>query len=236
MELSKRMQAVADFVTAGYITADIGTDHAYIPIYLIEHKISPKAFAMDINKGPLLRAKEHVAACGYEKEIDLRQSDGMKALKEGEAQTVVMAGMGGGLIMKILSDSWKVTCSLKECILQPQSEIAKVRTYLLEKGFLFLEESMVLEDGKFYPMMKVKPPSLSQPLTKSWTDTQIRYGKLLLEQKHPVLKLFLEKEIGVKEEIISKLQKQGGAHADQRMKELSTELKLAREGMTYYDL
>lgn len=236
MELSKRLQAVADFVTAGYITADIGTDHAYIPIYLIENKISPHAFAMDINEGPLMRAKEHVVECGYSKQIVLRQSDGMKALKEKEAQTVVIAGMGGGLVMKILTDSWKVTCSLKECILQPQSEIAKVRAFLLKKGFLFMEENMVLEDGKFYPMMKVKPPSLNYNNCEQWTETQIRYGKLLLEQKNPVLKKFLEKEISVKEEIIKKLKKQTGEHADQRIKELCEDLEFTRKGMEYYAL
>ncbi len=236
MELSKRLQAVADFVTAGYITADIGTDHAYIPIYLIEHKVSPKAFAMDINEGPLLRAKEHVMECGYENQITLRLSDGMKALKEGEAQTAIIAGMGGGLVMKILTDSWNVTCSLKECILQPQSEIAKVRMFLLEKGFTFLKEEMILEDGKFYPMMKVIPPSCVENQSQSWTETQVRYGKLLLEQKNPVLKLFLEKEISVKEQIISKLQKQAGDHAEQRIKELYDDLKFAKEGMEYYDL
>lgn len=235
MELSKRMQAVADFVTAGYITADIGTDHAYIPIYLIEQNISPKVFAMDINEGPLLRASDHVSAYGYEKKIILRQSDGMKALEEGEAQSIVIAGMGGGLVVKILSDSWKVTCSLKECVLQPQSEIAKVRTFLLEHGFSFVDESMVLEDGKFYPMMKVVPPSKVHP-SEEWTKCQIRYGKLLLESKHPVLKLFLEKEIAVKEGLINKLKKQAGEYANQRIKELTEELKLAREGMSYYDL
>ncbi len=234
MELSKRLQAVADFVTAGYITADIGTDHAYIPIYLIENKIIPHAYAMDINEGPLMRAKEHVTEYGFLEQIVLRQSDGMKALKKMEAQSVIIAGMGGGLVMKILTDSWDVTCSLKECILQPQSEIAKVRAFLLEKGFLFIAENMILEDGKYYPMMKVKPPSTDLNNTEMWTETQIRYGKSLLEQKNPVLKSFLIKEIAVKEQIIERLKKQSGNHVEQRINELNQDLEFARRGMEYY--
>ena len=81
MELSKRLQAVADLVSDGLVVADVGTDHGYIPIYLIETKKSPKAFAMDVNKGPLLRAKEHIAEHGLISSIETRLSDGVRALK-----------------------------------------------------------------------------------------------------------------------------------------------------------
>ena len=148
MELSKRLQAVAALVTAGYITADIGTDHAYIPIYLVEHGLIPSAFAMDINEGPLSRAREHVEENGLSDRIELRLSDGLCALQPGEAETAVLAGMGGGLMIRILKNSPDVTAGMKEFILQPQSEIARVRAFLLEEGFLFIREDMVLEDGK----------------------------------------------------------------------------------------
>lgn len=240
MELSKRLQAVADLVTAGYMTADIGTDHAYIPIYLVEENIVPSAIAMDVNAGPLQRAEAHVREKRLEDKISLRLSDGFSALKAGEADAAILAGMGGGLVMKILKDNWDVTMSLKECVLQPQSEIAKVRAFLLEEGFLFIAEDMVLEDGKFYPMMKVQPPKnrmsreeMSGKRTQ-WSDTEITYGKLLLEHKNPVLKQFLEKEIRIRTEIRKNLEGQDSEHAAQRIKELEWELLQAQKGMEYY--
>lgn len=239
MELSKRLQAVAGLVTAGYKMADIGTDHAYIPIYLIENETVPSAIAMDINEGPLKRAKEHVTECGLGGKIELRLSDGLAALRPGEAQTAVIAGMGGGLVMKILKAHPDVTAGLEECILQPQSEIAKVRAFLLEEGFLFINEDMVLEDGKYYPMMKVQPPSQREPdrteePAEFWTETEIRYGKLLLKNRHPVLRQFLEREISLKTGIVRNLENQDSPHAKERRKELEEDLVYAQKGMEYY--
>ena len=137
MELSKRLSAAASLVTPGKRVVDIGTDHAYIPIYLIEKKKCLSAVAMDVNAGPLRRAAVHIQEAGFQKEIETRLSDGFEQLKPGEADCAVIAGMGGGLVIKILSAYPEVTCSLKEYILQPQSEIAKVRVFLLKQGLIF---------------------------------------------------------------------------------------------------
>lgn len=135
MELSKRLQAVADLVTAGYRVADIGTDHAYIPIFLLASGKISGAVAMDVNEGPLERARCHVAENGLSDKISLRLSDGLAGLRPGEAESVVIAGMGGGLIIRILTEGAGALEHVKECILQPQSEIEKVRAFLLEEGF-----------------------------------------------------------------------------------------------------
>ena len=94
MELSKRLMAVACLVTPGNRLADVGTDHGYIPIYLIKENRIPHAIAMDVNRGPLLRAQEHIRMEGLEERIETRLSDGMKMLLPTEADTVVIAGMG----------------------------------------------------------------------------------------------------------------------------------------------
>ena len=146
----------AALVTQGYTLADVGTDHGYIPIYLLQQKKIPAAIAMDINEGPLERAKKHIALYGLQAYIQTRLSDGVAALKPGEVEAVLIAGMGGGLVMHILKDGEKVCQSAKELILQPQSEIEHVREFLREKGYTILAEDMVYEDGKFYPMMKVQ--------------------------------------------------------------------------------
>ena len=125
MELSMRLQAVADLVTAGSRLADIGTDHAYIPIYLLEKGTVTEAFAMDVNPGPLKRAEENIREHGLTEGIQTRLSDGFSAMKPGEADSAVIAGMGGNLVIRILSEGRDVVSCLRECVLQPQSEIEK---------------------------------------------------------------------------------------------------------------
>ena len=224
MELSKRLQAVADFVSEGLVVADVGTDHGYIPIYLIETKKSPKAFAMDVNKGPLLRAKEHIAEHGLETRIETRLSDGVRALKKGECECVVVAGMGGALTIKIMEEGKDVFRNLKEFVLQPQSELQKVRAYLYQNAYSIVEENMVLDDGKFYPMFRV-----INGQSQEYHAIELCYGKLLLEQKNAVLKTFLQKEKAVKELILSNLEQSFGEHIETRRKEIQEEL----EGIEY---
>src|SRR5699024_7353656 len=104
MELSKRLNAVASLVTDGYRLADIGTDHAYIPIFLVSTGKIPAAVAMDVNRGPLLRAEENIRTYGLEKRIATRISDGFAALEKNEADSAVIAGMGGLLTIRILKE------------------------------------------------------------------------------------------------------------------------------------
>ncbi|MDE7059206.1 MAG: class I SAM-dependent methyltransferase, partial [Lachnospiraceae bacterium] len=103
MQLSKRMQRLASLVTEENRLADIGTDHGYIPIYLIQQKKIQSALAMDINSGPLSRAKEHIEASGLTTYIETRLSDGLCKLEADEADTVLIAGMGGMLMVSILN-------------------------------------------------------------------------------------------------------------------------------------
>ena len=201
VKISNRLMTAAALVTQGYTLADVGTDHGYIPIYLLQQKKIPSAIAMDINEGPLERAKEHIALYGLQAYIQTRLSDGVAALKPGEVEAVLIAGMGGGLVMHILKDGEKVCQSAKELILQPQSEIEHVREFLREEGYTILAEDMVYEDGKFYPMMKVQ----YQGEYVEELKLSDLYGGLLLQNRHPVLKTFLEKErliyTGIKENL-----------------------------------
>lgn len=229
MELSKRLQAVADLLSEGLCVADIGTDHGYIPIYLITSKKSSKVIAMDINEGPLLRAKEHIAEHGLEQHIETRLSDGVTALQAGECDAVIIAGMGGALAVKIMEAGEQLFRSLKEFVLQPQSELEKVRRYLCEQGYHIIAEDMVLEDGKFYPMMKV-----INAHTSCCNIMELRYGKFLLEQKHPILRHFLEKEVQIKGQILKQLECESGVHIEERKQELHTELSVIKEALETY--
>ncbi len=234
MELSNRLQAVAGLVSEGLFVADVGTDHGYIPIYLLESGRNPKAIAMDINRGPLLRAREHILDHGLSDAIEVRQSDGVSALAPGEAQTVVIAGMGGALTIKILTEGEAVFRSLREFVLQPQSEIEKVRRYLNENGYRIIKEDMVLEDGKYYPMMKAE----NAPDT-AYDAAELRYGRMLMKMRHPVLRSFLEKEIRTKREIVQRLEeerelKRANSQMEVRIGELQDEIFCAEKILAVY--
>ena len=201
MQLSQRLSSVASMVTAGNCLADVGTDHGYVPIYLYERNIIPRAIAMDVNKGPLERAALHIAESGMKEAIETRLSDGLTALKPGEADSAVIAGMGGPLIIRILSAHPEITESLKELILQPQSEISEVRIWLYEQGYEIIEEHIVFEDGKYYPMFK----AVKNPEAEKLTDLEYKYGKISVLGEPEVLRAYLVREIANKQNILQKL-------------------------------
>lgn len=157
IRLSKRLDAVAGMVTEGNIVCDVGCDHGFVSIYLIRKAISPRVFAMDVNSGPLQAAREHILDYGLQDYIETRLSDGVEALKGGEADSLICAGMGGRLVIRILEEGKRKIRSMKEVILQPQSEIRSVREYLRKEGYLIVDENMILEDEKYYPVIKAEP-------------------------------------------------------------------------------
>lgn len=204
--LSKRMEAVAALIKRRGVLADIGTDHAYIPIAMVLSEHNERAIAMDLREGPLSRAKEHIASCGLEYLIETRLSDGLEKLAVGEAESIVIAGMGGELMIRILTDHEAVAKSAKELILQPQSEVEEVRKFLRKNGYLLLDEDIVEEDGKYYPMMRAIPEEdamfgVDSDVEEIVEDTTLNgmhvmdmYGPILLAKQHPVLKEFLQKQ------------------------------------------
>lgn len=225
----------ASFVTPGNRMCDVGTDHAYIPIALVQEGTVPSALAMDVNEGPLERAKEHIREFRLESCIHTRLSDGVQALHPGEADSVLIAGMGGALTIKILSEGRQVLESVKELILQPQSELDKVRRYLAESGYSIEREEMVQEDGKYYTVMKAV-------VGEKLYDREIfyHYGKLLLEQRHPVLREYLQQREGICEKIYGRLIREGSGEergeerTRTRIRELQEELRQIQDALEYY--
>ena len=194
MELSKRLQTIANMVTKGNRVADVGCDHGFVPIYLYRQGISSKLYAMDVRTGPLERAREHIEAYGLSSYIETRLSDGVSALKAGEADTLICAGMGGRLMGRILTEGKDKILSMQELILQPQSEIAYFRSCLRSLGLMIVDEDMVKEEGKFYPIIRAVPSPSSDIRTVSGERQELEdaYGPVLLRKKHPVLREYLE--------------------------------------------
>ncbi len=248
MELSNRLKAVAGLVTAGSVVCDAGCDHGYVPIYLVRQGICPRAIAMDINAGPLRRAQENIRACGLDAYITTRLSDGVRALKDNEADCLILAGLGGNLTIRILTQGAEKVAKMRELILQPQSEIAAVRRYLRASGFAVVKEDMVYE-GKYYPMMKVTPVSGTgvQDLLRGGdgicADVQTRkelydrYGGLLLRGRHPVLYRYLlwerEREIQIRKEL-QRFGAGGTQKNEARRRELERAGRLREYALTYY--
>lgn len=214
MELSKRLQRVADSVTEGSRLADVGTDHGYIPIYLVGRGICPAAVACDINRGPLERAAVHVLEAGLEDKISLRLGSGLKVLDVSEVDSIAMAGMGGELICQILRDSPEFLEAGKELVLQPQSEIFKVRRLLHENGYRIDGEWNLQEEGKYYVIIKALPGNERYAHAGDY-----EYGHLLIRERDPILADHLRKQRKKKNNILKRLSEADHGNRIQELKE-----------------
>ena len=238
--MSERLLAVASMVTPGSVVCDVGCDHGYVPIYLVKHHVCPRVIAMDVNEGPLKSAGEHVREAGLLPYIETRLSDGVEALEPGESDCLIIAGMGGRLMERILTEGRERVAGMREVILQPQSEIAAFRKFLREQGYTLLSENMIFEDGKYYPMMKVTPGKVRNTETDLWQQVYDRYGFLLLREKHPVLHSFLMWEEHHSREIMERLtgqQEAAGTDArrTQRLEQLRQEAELRTMALSCYE-
>lgn len=257
MQLSLRLSAIADMVTDGNRLVDVGCDHGYLPVYLIQEKKIPFAIAMDVRTGPLSRAQEHIRQFGMENYIKTRLSDGLKELKPGEGDTLVIAGMGGPLMERILTDGKSVRDSFSELILQPQSDIPHFRRFIRTQGYEIVEEKMVEEDGKFYPMMRVLPedkaPNSKTPKDNPYQGTspeaqqlleresspytlEEAFGAYLLKEKDPVLYRYLLREARIRANILKQLEGVSQPEAvEARILEVKEEAQLIAAALAEYE-
>lgn len=222
MKLSKRLETIAEMVPetgADGRVADIGTDHGFVPIWLLTHERAAGALAMDVRKGPLLRAQEHVRQYGLEERIETRLSDGLEKLQPGEAQTVVIAGMGGELMLRILRDGSHVRESIRHWVLSPQSELGLFRHGLEELGLAVVKETMLEEEGKYYTVMLAEPGQMHYE-----HEYEYRYGGCLLKDKSLVLREFLEREYRQYRQILTQLEVQQSETAKARLAQMRDEL------------
>ncbi len=224
--LSERMLRTAGFVSRGNRTADVGCDHAYTSIYLVEQGIAPQVIAMDVNAGPLARAGENVRKFGMEERIFLRLSDGLEKLQPGETDTILIGGMGGPLMERILSAYPEKVAGVKELVLQPQSEIAGFRRFVQSIGFRITEEDMLFEDGKYYTILRAE-----HGMEEPWTEEEYLYGKYLRKEAYPVLREYLAQERETIGAVLEGLAAAGTEKAGKRKEELLLQLKY-NEAMT----
>lgn len=229
MQLSKRLLAIANEVPEEGTLADVGCDHAYTSIYLATHKKLRHIIAMDVRTGPLGKAKENIKANGLDEIIETRLSDGLQAVKKGEIDTVVISGMGGALIQKILSEGKEVLEDVNYLILQPQTEKAEVRSYLHSIGMSIKKEVMLIDEGKYYTIIVAVPGE-----EETYQVEEYEFGRFLLQKQDPVLKEFLEKEKGKMQGILLNLE-QYRMNNEERIIELEEKLRRINMGLRYFE-
>ena len=155
-KLTPRLALIASLVPHGTIVADIGTDHAYIPMFLVNSGIASYAIAADKHMGPLRIAEENIKFYGCEDKVKILQSDGFLAFIPGQINTAIIAGMGGILIAEILEAGKEIAKSLDYLILQPMTAQLELRKYLIENGYTITEEHVTREKDKFYYVICVE--------------------------------------------------------------------------------
>ena len=240
--LSERLQMLSRMVTPGSRVADVGCDHGFLSIYLVQKGISPGVIAMDVREGPLAAAGEHVAAHGLGAYIETRISDGLKELKPEEADTVVCAGMGGRLMKRILKENLNKAMLLNELVLQPQSELREFREFLRNTGFCITDEDMVQDEGKYYFAIRALPErraAVSEPaLPMSDRETYLRlcdkFGEKLLLGHHPVLERYLRQQEKILEQLSTRLSGQSTERTNERLREVEKDLKDVRTALDLF--
>ena len=155
LKLTDRLQMVAEMVRPGKMLADIGTDHAYLPVYLILNNVIPCAVAADLREGPLENARQTVEKYDIADKVKLVLSDGLKELEKTDCHDFTIAGMGGNLISDILANSPWVNENGNHFVLQPQSHAEDLREYLMSTGFRILRENVTKEGRHLYSAMEV---------------------------------------------------------------------------------
>ena len=192
MELSKRLNWIIEKLNKVDIIMDVGTDHGYIPIYLVKNNIASKVIASDINKDPLKKAKINASLDGVLDKIDLRLGGGLSPLNNKEANAVIIAGMGGNLIRDILENDLDKVKNLEYLILQPAQNPEVLRKYLYNNNYEILEEDICLDENKYYEIFKVKYKK-GDYITLE--DIFYEISPEMLSKKSPVLKAYIESKI-----------------------------------------
>lgn len=191
-QLPKRLETIIERMPDSGCLADVGCDHAYVAIEAVRRGRAARALACDVRKGPLQQAAEHILCAGLAGKIETRLSDGLEQVAPGEADTVVVAGMGGPLMERILQGRLG---DFAHFVLSPQSEIPHFRRFLLAEGMQIDEETMLIDEGKYYVILNVSQRADAASSDSMYvTEEDFLFGGRLLRRLDPVLKSFLEKE------------------------------------------
>ena len=213
--LSKRLQTIASRIPECDALCDVGCDHGYLPIWAVSEGVCDHAYALDVRKGPLDRAKKNVEEAGLLDRITLRLSDGLEKMSPGEAQVIIISGMGGPLVEGILTRGAAVAQKAQSLVLSPQSHLYEFRIFLSEQGYHITDETPVFDDGKHYYVMTVEYREGEHMVLDEF---QLRYGTCDPALIKDFLALEKKRLLSIRENLIKNSPK------DQRLFEIEKEL------------
>lgn len=224
MLLSKRLMCIANQIN-GKILADIGTDHGYLPIYLIKNNIIEGAIASDVSQGSCNKAENNICQFNLKDKIQVRCGDGLKTISvEDNVDCITMSGMGGMLTIHIMESNKAVVQKANQIILQPQKDIYKVRKYIHSIGHKIINEECLYEDNKFYNIINTVKGT-----DDKYTKIQYYLGRFNLERKPEAFVQYLIAEIKKLQVIIENMEKN---NADiNKIMELKELLNIYKEGL-----
>ncbi|WP_066049750.1 tRNA (adenine(22)-N(1))-methyltransferase [Robertmurraya korlensis] len=181
--LSKRLNAVADFIPEGAILADIGSDHAYLPCHVVKAGKVTYAIAGEVVEGPFQSAKKQVEIEGLSKKVDVRKGNGLQVIEAGEVECITIAGMGGALIATILEEGKEKLEGVKRLVLQPNISAISIRLWLFENGWSLTNEAILEEDGKIYEILVAEKGDPKLAYTENM-ECELLFGPFLSRQKN----------------------------------------------------
>ena len=200
--LSPRLLKIAELVPPCRVFLDVGTDHAYLPVYLLKKGICKRAIASDLKKGPLDRAARTAESFGVSHLTELRLGSGFETVASKEADAAAVAGMGGILIAELLKASEDTVRQLKTLILQPMTAVYELRKFLNENNYTVKSEFLVKEDEKLYHIL-----SVTGEIPEKQTDAELYMGKELLRDNNALCREYIRRQIRKLNRQISGLEK-----------------------------
>lgn len=225
--LSERLTRVASFVNRGAIVADIGSDHAYLPCYLIHHEVADKAIAGEVAKGPFESARNQVLVEQLQDKITVRFANGLKAIEaEDLVDTVTIAGMGGPLIATILNQDMDRLKTVNRLILQPNIHAKAIREWAISNKWKIVEEDILEEDGKIYEILVLERGEMYL------TEVQALLGPILLVEKNDVFRQKWTKESVEWNRILQSIQiAQSSKEVQMKKDEIENKLRMVKEAL-----
>ncbi|MDO5127390.1 MAG: class I SAM-dependent methyltransferase [Eubacteriales bacterium] len=225
--LSKRMQALVQMVDERRV-ADIGCDHAFVSVNLLLSNKAETVIAMDVRKGPLAIAEKNIRSYGLQNKISVRLSDGFSALAVGEVDCAIIAGMGGLLMVRILQQAKEHLSAGIHLVLQPQSEADQLRSFLVEQGYMIVAEQMLIDEDKFYTVIKAVP---AKGQSVRYTKAELCFGPCLLRNRNEVLHTYLIRQDAKLRELRERLLHIDTDKAKERLNQIEAEWCLIRESL-----
>ncbi|KQL53521.1 SAM-dependent methyltransferase [Heyndrickxia shackletonii] len=202
-KLSKRLEAVSEYIPIGSKVADIGSDHAYLPCYAVKNGIAEFAIAGEVVEGPYQSALQQVNNSSLSHAISVRKGDGLEVIEKGEVDCITIAGMGGALITSILNQGIEKLSGVQRLILQPNIAAISIRTWCIEHGWKIIAEQILEEDQKIYEILVLEPINDNGPYTLS--DEELLMGPMLIKEKNNVFQKKWHQEVEQWKRIIKSL-------------------------------